>query len=91
MYPLQNPRASKSATHGFASKSDTRHKTPKVKAFGVFICVRRTQHHSAARRTQMNDVELRANDVLRNDVVLCTNEVAFHANGMKMFAQCAEI
>ena len=23
--PLQNPRASKSATHGFASKSDTRH------------------------------------------------------------------
>ena len=27
MYPLQNPYASKSATHGFASKSATRHKT----------------------------------------------------------------
>ena len=27
LYPLQNPRASKLATHGFASKSDTRHKT----------------------------------------------------------------
>ena len=25
LYPLQNPRASKLATHGFASKSDTRH------------------------------------------------------------------
>jgi len=27
VYPLQNLRASKSATYGFASKSDTRHKT----------------------------------------------------------------
>ena len=26
VYTLQNPRASKSATHGFASKSDTRHR-----------------------------------------------------------------
>ena len=26
VYPLQNQRASKSATHGFASKSDTRHR-----------------------------------------------------------------
>ena len=37
LYPLQNPRASKLATHGFASKSDTRHKNPKAKAFGFFI------------------------------------------------------
>ena len=27
LYPLQNRRTSKSATHGFASKLDTRHKT----------------------------------------------------------------
>ena len=37
MYPLQNPRASKSATHGFASKSDTRHKT-KDHPCGGLLC-----------------------------------------------------
>ena len=37
-----------------------------------FICVR---------RTQMNDVALRANDVLRNDVTLRVNDVALRANG----------
>ena len=53
LYPLQNPRASKLATHGFASKSDTRHKNPKamlsdfsfVSAGHNIICVQRTQHH----------------------------------------------
>ena len=52
--------------------------------FGFFICVRRTQHRLTVGqhrfeygeniivrlRTQMNDVALRANDVLRNDVGL---------------------
>ena len=60
-------------------------KKSKSKDLDFFICVRRTQHHlsactqyhltkgqhhSAARRTQMNDVALRANDVLRNEVGL---------------------
>ena len=36
LYPLQNPRASKLATHGFASKSDTRHKTKDHRA--VVFC-----------------------------------------------------
>ena len=37
MYPLQNQRASKLATHGFASKSDTRHtKKPNARALGFF-------------------------------------------------------
>ena len=37
LYPLQNPRASKLATHGFASKSDTRHtKKPNAQALGFF-------------------------------------------------------
>ena len=30
----------------------------------------------------MNDVALRANEVLCNDVMLCINEVAFRANGI---------
>ena len=30
----------------------------------------------------MNDVALRANDVLRNDVMLRINDVALRANGM---------
>ena len=30
----------------------------------------------------MNDVALRANDVLRNDVTLCINDVALRANGI---------
>ena len=42
-------------------------------------------------RTQMNEVALRANDVLRNDVMLRINDVALRANGMKPFAWCAEI
>ena len=29
----------------------------------------------------MNEVALRANDVLRNDVMLCINDVALRANG----------
>jgi len=41
-------------------------------AMDFFICVR---------RTQMNDVALRANDVLRNDVMLRINDVALRANG----------
>ena len=32
-------------------------------------------------RTQMNEVALRANDVLRNDVMLRINDVALRANG----------
>ena len=36
----------------------------------------------------MNDVALRANDVLRNEVMLRINEVALRANGIKPFA-CA--
>ena len=39
----------------------------------------------------MNDVALRANDVLRNDVMLRINDVALRANGIKPFAWCAEI
>jgi len=35
----------------------------------------------SAKRTQ-NDVALRANDVLRNDVMLCINDVALGANGV---------
>ena len=65
-------------------------------AVDFFICVRRTQHHLRActqhhlsfsstsfrrRRTQMNDVALRANDVLRNDVTLRVNDVALRTNG----------
>ena len=37
LYPLQNPRASKLATHGFASKSDTRH-TEKGTHSGALFC-----------------------------------------------------
>ena len=47
-----------------------------------------SQHHLSfsstsfrRRRTQMNDVALRANDVLRNDVTLRVNDVALRANG----------
>ena len=35
----------------------------------------------------MNEVALRANDVLRNDVMLRINDVALRANGMKPFAR----
>ena len=42
------------------------------------------------KRTQMNDVALRANDVLRNDVGY-SNDVALRANGIKPFTWCAEI
>jgi len=35
------------------------------------------QHHFAARRTQMNEVALRANDVLRNDVGLRPMKLRF--------------
>ena len=51
------------------------------------ICVQRTQHHLTVRSTslplaaQMNEVALRANDVLRNDVMLRINDVALRANG----------
>ena len=60
-------------------------KKSKSKDLDFFICVRRTQHHLSAThatsfrakreyhcplRTQMNEVALRANDVLRNDVGL---------------------
>ena len=34
----------------------------------------------------MNDVALRANDVLRNDVMLRINDVALRANGSKPLA-----
>ena len=58
-------------------------KKSKSKDLDFFICVRRTQHHLRActqhhlsvsstslppRAAQMNEVALRANDVLRNDV-----------------------
>jgi len=36
----------------------------------IFSFVPQAQHHFAARRTQTNDVALRANDALRNDVGL---------------------
>ena len=39
----------------------------------------------------MNEVALRANDVLRNDVGLRPMMLCFRANGMKPFAWCAEI
>jgi hypothetical protein len=39
----------------------------------------------------MNDVALRANDVLRNDVMLRINEVALRANGIEPLARCAGI
>ena len=39
----------------------------------------------------MNEVALRANDVLRNDVMLRINDVALCANGTNPFAQYAEI
>ena len=51
-----------------------------------------TQHHLTVRSTslplaaQMNDVALRANDVLRNDVMLRINEVALRANGIRPLA-----
>ena len=35
----------------------------------------------------MNDVALRANDVLRNDVMLRINDVALRATGMKPFVK----
>ena len=38
----------------------------------------------------MNEVALRANDVLRNDVGYA-NDVALRANGIKPFAWCTEI
>ena len=44
MYPLQNRRASKSATHGFASKSDTRHRKKHLRQqvlFSVIFALRR--------------------------------------------------
>ena len=90
VYPLQNLCASKSATHSFASKSDTHHKNPKASAFGFFICAAgttsfawHTQHHLTVRSTslplaaQMNDVALRANDVLCNDVGLRPMKLRF--------------
>ncbi len=67
----------------------TRTKNPKAKAFGFFICVRRTQHHWAKPTSfvhkyniifsfadtnerccavSANEVALRANEVLRNEV-----------------------
>ena len=39
----------------------------------------------AARAAQMNDVALRANDVLRNDVMLRINDVALRAKGKLHF------
>ena len=39
----------------------------------------------------MNEVALCANDVLRNDVMLCINDVALRANGTNPFARYAEI
>ena len=82
-------------------------KNPKATAFGFFSCAARHNiicvahatsfehklNFIAARAAQMNDVALRANDVLRNDVVtVCKqtapNEVALRANGIKPFV-CA--
>ena len=44
--------------------------------------------HWCRLRTQMNEVALRANDVLRNDVMLRINDVALRANGI--FPSCIE-
>ena len=71
-------------------------KNPESTAFRIFSfvstghninCVH-TQHHLSfsstsfrRMRTQMNDVALGANDVLRNDVPLRVNDVALRANG----------
>ena len=67
-----------------------------VSAGHNIICVQRTQHHLCAthatsfsqrltpfrrRRTQMNDVALRANDVLRNDVGLRPMMLRFAQTG----------
>ena len=46
----------------------------------TFLIMRKTLSF-CRRRTQMNDVALRANDVLRNDVTLRVNDVALRANG----------
>ena len=55
-----------------------------VSAGHNIICVQRTQHHLSVsstsfrgRRTQMNEVALRANDVLRNDVGLRPMKLRF--------------
>ena len=81
-------------------------KKSKSKDLDFFICVRRTQHHlrgtrniiSSKARTslppraaQMNEVALRANDVLRNDVMLRINDVALRANGIDSIVLRAEI
>ena len=39
----------------------------------------------------MNEVALRANDVLRNDVMLRINDVALRANGIRPMVLCAGI
>jgi len=39
----------------------------------------------------MNEVALRANDVLRNEVMLRINDVALRANGIKPVVLYAEI
>ena len=39
----------------------------------------------------MNEVALRANDVLRNDVMLRINDVALRANGIRPVVLYAEI
>ena len=51
-----------------------------------FACLHATSFNQRStsfrrRRTQMNEVALRANDVLRNDVMLRINDVALCANG----------
>ncbi len=52
-YPLQNRRASKSATHGFASKLDTRHKNPYTQVYGFFTFSLFTFHFSLNRRVRI--------------------------------------
>ena len=83
-YLLINQIRKKLNVRDLASKSWLQHKNPKAPAFGFFICAAgttsfawHTQHHLSlgstslpSRAAQMNDVALRANDVLRNDVGL---------------------
>ena len=72
-------------------------KNPSLMTWIFFICAVgttsfawHTQYHLSVNSTslppcaaQMNEVALRANDVLRNDVMLRINDVALRANGIK--------
>ena len=49
VYPPQNPRASKSDSHGFASKSDTRHNKKSIAIAVLFLLVGDGAHEDRPR------------------------------------------